>query len=315
MGVIIFDRMDMLHPWHLDSSPDGTWMVSTFWLLRATLTWMVMYVSILCGHTIFISHRCVSMRGIAEPYNNLILCTLKSSPSVLQNGDTSFHFYHQWGFRFLHILYNTACLSFLLYVCWWCWRRQWYPTPVLLPEKSHGRKSLVGCSPWGCKESNTTERLHSHFHPGGASGKAPPTNAGDAVSIPGLGRSPGGGHDNPFQYSFLGHPIDRGVWRAMPTGLQRIRHNWSGLACMHPIECEVMYYWYFSLHFLNSVAQSCLTLHNRMDCSTPGFPAHHHLLELAQTHILWVSDTIQPSRPLLSPPPPAFNLSQHQGLF
>ena len=44
------------------------------------------------------------------------------------------------------------------------WRRQWHPTPVLLPGKSHGRRSLVGCSPWGREESDTTERLHFHFH-------------------------------------------------------------------------------------------------------------------------------------------------------
>ena len=43
------------------------------------------------------------------------------------------------------------------------WRRQWHPTPVFLPGKSHGRRSLVGCSPWGCKESNTTGRLLSLF--------------------------------------------------------------------------------------------------------------------------------------------------------
>ena len=64
-----------------------------------------------------------------------------------------------------------------------------------------------------------------------------------------------------------------------------------------------------------SVAQSCLTLCNSMDCSTPGFPVLHHLLELAQTHVDWVSDAIQPSRPLSSPSPPAFSLSQHQALF
>ena len=52
-----------------------------------------------------------------------------------------------------------------------------------------------------------------------------------------------------------------------------------------------------------------------MDCSTPGFPVHHQLLELAQTHVHGVSDAIQSSHPLLSPSPPAFNLSQHQGLF
>ena len=43
-------------------------------------------------------------------------------------------------------------------------RRQWHPTPVLLPGKSHGRRSLEGCSPWGCEELDTTERLHFHFH-------------------------------------------------------------------------------------------------------------------------------------------------------
>jgi len=52
-----------------------------------------------------------------------------------------------------------------------------------------------------------------------------------------------------------------------------------------------------------------------MDCSMPGFPAHHQLPELTQTHVHWVSDAIQPSHPLSSPSPPAFNLSQHQGLF
>ena len=52
-----------------------------------------------------------------------------------------------------------------------------------------------------------------------------------------------------------------------------------------------------------------------MDCSTPGFPVHHHLLELTQTHVHWISDAIQPSHPVSSPSPPTFNLSQHQGLF
>ena len=68
---------------------------------------------------------------------------------------------------------------------------------------------------------------------------------------------------------------------------------------------------------LPSSAQSlsCVGLWDPMDCSTPGFPVHHQLPELAQTHIHQVSDAIQPPHPLLSPSPPAFNLSQHQGLF
>ena len=70
-----------------------------------------------------------------------------------------------------------------------------------------------------------------------------------------------------------------------------------------------------NIHVVSSVAQSCPTLCNPMDCSTPGLPVHHQLPEFTQTHVHWVSDTIQPSHPLLSPCPPAFNLSQHQGLF
>ena len=62
----------------------------------------------------------------------------------------------------------------------------------------------------------------------------------------------------------------------------------------------------------SSVAQSCLNLCNLMDCSTPGFPIQHQLSELAQTHAHHVSDTIQSSHPVLSPSPPAFNLSQHE---
>ena len=61
--------------------------------------------------------------------------------------------------------------------------------------------------------------------------------------------------------------------------------------------------------------QSCLTLCDPMDCSTPGFPVHHQLLELTQIHVHQLSDAIQPSHPLLSPSPPTFNVSQHQGLF
>ena len=66
---------------------------------------------------------------------------------------------------------------------------------------------------------------------------------------------------------------------------------------------------------LCSVNKSCLTLCNLMDCSTPGFPVLHYLLEFAQTQVHWVSDAIQPSHPLSPPSPPALNLSQHQGVF
>ena len=64
----------------------------------------------------------------------------------------------------------------------------------------------------------------------------------------------------------------------------------------------------------SSVAQSCLTLCDPMNCSMPGLPVHHQLPEFTQSHVHWVSDAIQPSHPLSSPSLPALNLSQHQGL-
>ena len=77
------------------------------------------------------------------------------------------------------------------------WRRQWHPTPVLLPGKSHGRRSLVGCSPWGRKESDTTKRLHFHF---------------SLLCI-------GEGNGNPLQCSCLENPRDWGAWWAAVYGV------------------------------------------------------------------------------------------------
>ena len=65
----------------------------------------------------------------------------------------------------------------------------------------------------------------------------------------------------------------------------------------------------------SSVAQLHPTFCDPMDCSTPGVPVHHQLLEYTQIHVHWVCDAIQPSHPLSSPFPPIFNISQHQGLF
>ena len=84
------------------------------------------------------------------------------------------------------------------------WRRQWQPTPGLLPGKPHGRRSLVGCSPWGRKESDMTEWLHFHF------------------SLSCIGK----GNGNPLQCSCLENPRDRGAWWAVitqsRTGLKRL---------------------------------------------------------------------------------------------
>ena len=80
-------------------------------------------------------------------------------------------------------------------------RRQWHPTPVLLPGKSHGRRSLVGCSPWGRYESDTTEWLHFHF------------------SLSCIG----GGNGNPLQCSCLENPRDGGAWWAAVYGVSQSR--------------------------------------------------------------------------------------------
>ena len=81
------------------------------------------------------------------------------------------------------------------------WRRQWHPTPVLLPGKSHGQRSLVGCSPWGREESDTTERLHFHF------------------SLSCIGE----GNGNPLQCSCLENPRDEGAWWVAIYGVAQSR--------------------------------------------------------------------------------------------
>ena len=89
--------------------------------------------------------------------------------------------------------------------------------------------------------------------------------------------------------------------------------------CFHFLFRLMLLYGFFVPRFhsvqFSSVAQSCPTLCDPMDCSVPGLPVHHQLLESAQTHVHRISDAIQPSHPLSSPSSPALDLSQHQDLF
>ena len=140
------------------------------------------------------------------------------------------------------------------------------------------------------------------------SNKESACNAGaaeDAGSIPGSGRSPGGGQGNPLQYSCLQNPKDRGAWQATVHGITKSQTLLKWLST----------YIYISSVQFSSVAQWCPTHCDPIDCSTPGFPVHHQLLELTQTHAHQVGDANQRSYPLASPFPPTFNLSQHQSLF
>ena len=93
------------------------------------------------------------------------------------------------------MVFNNKSSQFIL------WRRQWHPTPVLLPGKSHGWRSLVGCRPWGREESDTTERLHFHFF----------------LSCIGEGNG------NPLQCSWLENPRDGGAWWAAVYGVAQSR--------------------------------------------------------------------------------------------
>ena len=111
----------------------------------------------------------------------------------------------------------------------------------------------------------------------------------------------------------------------MWTAMCKTDHSWEPTAyhrelnsvfCDELVGCDVAGNWEEGQRGrFSSVTQSCPTLCNPMDCSMPGLPVHHQLLGFTQTHVHWVGDAIQPSHPLLSPSSPAFNLSQHQGLF
>ena len=176
----------------------------------------------------------------------------------------------------------------------------------------------MGCSVWSCKESDMTEHYHSHHDPlkfwiccitlpqfiviHTVKGFSIVSKAKVDVFME--------------FFCFFCDPTDVG-------------NLISGCSAFYKAS---LYIWKFSVHVLlkpsledfehdlaseccwSSVSQLCLILCEPMDCSTPGFPVFHHLPELAQTHIHWVGDAIQPSHPLLSPFPPAFNLSQSQGL-
>ena len=117
------------------------------------------------------------------------------------------------------------CICFCVSIIKEIQRRQWHPAPVLLPGKSQGWRSLVACSPWGCYESDMTERLHFH------------------CSLSSIG----GGNGNPLQYSCLGNPTDGGAGGLPSMGSHRVGHDWGNLAaaikeimvCKRPAEWKI----------------------------------------------------------------------------
>ena len=111
----------------------------------------------------------------------------------------SCHF--SWWLRWQSVCLQCGRPRFYSWVGKIPWRRKWQSTPALLPGKSHGRRSLIGYSPWGCKELDTTERLHFHF------------------SLSCIGE----GNGNPLQHSCLENPRDGGAWWAAVYGVAQSR--------------------------------------------------------------------------------------------
>ena len=119
------------------------------------------------------------------------------------------------------------------------WRRRWHPTPVLLPGKSYGQRSLVGCSPWGRWESDTTEWLHFHF------------------SLSCIGE----GNGNPLQCSCLENPRDAGAWWAAVYGVTQSQTRLKWLSSSSSIGnirtqiiiCNKICCWIFSWYHCNKV--------------------------------------------------------------
>ena len=184
-----------------------------------------------------------------------------------------------------------------------------------LPGEFHGQRRLVGYSPWGHKECDTTERL-THCQSITRWLEAQVTTwvckwplklgqwwDGEGENLVGLSPYPGGSEavsrSTVSELSWLsGHPT--GVWELLGHA-ERNHALWLGSES------------HSSQKICCSVSQLCQTLCDPMDCSMPGFPVLHYFLKFAQTHVHWVGDTIQPSHPLL--PPSSLSFSRHQGLF
>ena len=129
------------------------------------------------------------------------------------------------------------------------WRRQWHPTPVLLPGKSHGQRSLIGCSPWGLEESDMTERLHFH------------------VSLSCIGE----GNGNPLQCSCLENPRDGEAWWAAMYGVAQSRTRLKRLSSSSSMVCICMdtqihtvHIYTYSYFYPNECKYICLVFKNRI---------------------------------------------------
>ena len=188
----------------------------------------------------------------------------------------------------------------------------WQPTPVFLPGEFHWQRSLAGYSPWGRQQLDTTEAIqhththtsslmlcHIHYHERKVSDLCPLICC--RASLPCC-------HSLRRRYSKL-QIGSEWHFRDSPSS-SIISSSFLIWTCCYRSGLDNPAF--SSVQFSRSVVSDSL---RPMNHSTPGFPVHHQLLELTQTHVHRVGDAIQPTHALSSPSPSAFNLSQHQGLF
>ena len=138
----------------------------------------------------------------------------------------------------VHGVFQARVLEWGVIYIYVYWRRQWHPTPVFLPGKSHGQRGLVGCRLWGREESDMTERLHFH------------------VSLPRTGE----GNGNPLQCSCLESPRDGGAWWAAVSGVTQSRTYLKRLSSSSSS----------SIYVRACCPFSRVRLCDTMDCSPPG---------------------------------------------
>ena len=161
------------------------------------------------------------------------------------------------------------------------WSRKWQAAPVFFSGKSHGQRSLVGYSPWGCKESDTTEQLSMHIH---CQNNLSPLDGKGSWSC---------------------------VWEEnmILHNLPKILDDLSDSKNSHRWVRKFKESGHWQARICCSVPQLYLTLPDPMDCSMPGFLAPHYLPEFAQVHVQCLGDAIQPSHSLSPSSPSAFSLS------
>ena len=154
------------------------------------------------------------------------------------------------------------------------WRKKWPRTPVLLPGKSHGQRSLVGYSPWGCEESDTTEWLHFRF------------------SLSCVGE----GNDNLLQYSCLENPRDRGSWWTAIYGvaqgwtqLKRLSNSSSSSSMYHKIHPFKMY-----ISVVLGYSQSCTTITTNFRTFLSPQEVPYPLAVTLHSSLLWLIHFLSP---------------------